>query len=94
MATQLAVRFSDEEIAVLDEVVRAGEADSRSAAVRLALAHLAEVRRVLRLAERDEAAYAAHPQLDSEHVWSTAAATAMIEAEDWNEWYPPSVGAA
>lgn len=94
MATQLAVRFSDEEIAVLDELVQAGKADNRSAAVRFALEYLSEVRRLQRVAERDKAVYEAQPQLESEHAWSTAAAIAMIDAEDWSEWYPPSVGGA
>jgi Arc/MetJ-type ribon-helix-helix transcriptional regulator len=92
MSRQLAVRFSDEEIGCLDEIVEAGDAESRSAAIRAALAYFMEGRRVKYLADRDRLAYERDPQPDVDHVWSTAAAIGMIEAEDWSEWYPATRG--
>jgi Arc/MetJ-type ribon-helix-helix transcriptional regulator len=88
MSAQLAVRFSDEEIRQLDEIVSAGDAESRSAALRIALAAFVDGRRIKQLVERDRRAYERDPQKDVDHVWSTAAAISMIEAEDWSAWYP------
>jgi hypothetical protein len=88
MSVQLAVRFSDDEISQLDEIVGAGDAESRSAALRIALAYFVDGRRIKQLVERDRLAYERDPQKDVDHVWSTAAAISMIEAEDWSAWYP------
>lgn len=68
MSTQIAIRLDDDELAALDDEVRAGRAASRSEAVRRGIAHLRRAQRfrqeeqVLReLVDRGEAVY---PDLD------------------------------
>lgn len=68
MSTQIAIRLDAEELAALDDEVRAGRAASRSEAVRRGIAHLRRAQRyrheeeILRdLVDRGEAPY---PDLD------------------------------
>lgn len=79
MGTQIAVRLDDEELAALDDEVRAGRAASRSEAVRRSIAYLRREQRyrleeqaLLDLARRGEPVYPdlagwldlPHPPLD------------------------------
>lgn len=79
MSTQIAIRLDAEELAALDDEVRAGRAASRSEAVRRGIAHLRRAQRyrheeeILRdLVDRGEALYpdleglavVVHPPLD------------------------------
>jgi Arc/MetJ-type ribon-helix-helix transcriptional regulator len=79
MSTQIAIRLDDQELAALDDEVKAGRAGSRSDAVRRGIAYLRREQRyrreeetLLDLARRGEAVYpdlsglldVSHPPLD------------------------------
>lgn len=79
MSTQIAIRLDDDELAALDDEVRAGRAASRSDAVRRGIAHLRRAQRyrneeaaLRELVDRGQAIYPdladlldlQHPQLD------------------------------
>jgi len=51
MSQQIAVRLTDDELAVLDDTVATGQASSRSDAVRQSIVHLARYRAYRRDAE-------------------------------------------
>lgn len=68
MSTQIAIRLGDDELAALDDEVKAGRAASRSDAVRRGIAYLRREQRyrdeegtLLHLARRGESVY---PDLD------------------------------
>ena len=83
MTIQVPTRFHDDELAALDELVADGVADSRSEAVRLAVARLSDTHRRSKIGAAIAASYAQMPQSDEEHDWSLANAAALTEAEPW-----------
>ncbi len=76
-------RFSDEEIALLDELVAAGVGDTRSAVVRRAVVHLADALSRARTGASIAASYREVPQSAEDDALATANAIAMTEAEPW-----------
>lgn len=82
MTTQLAVRFSEQTLALIDGLVAAGEFANRAEAVRTAVEQLVSE------AERratDSALVAGYRKLPDAQVdaWLDAATRAMVSAEPW-----------
>ena len=72
MSTQLAVKLTDIEMAMIDELVASELAPTRSAVLHLALAQLADSERRRRRREKDVKAYADVPDttIDDGVDWS------------------------
>lgn len=83
MTIQVAVRFADDELATLDELVSDGVAPTRSDVLRMALAELADRARRRRVAEAIIQSYRDTPPTDEEDAWAAANAHRMVEAEPW-----------
>lgn len=83
MTTPVPVRFTDGELALLDELVAAGEGENRSAVIRRSVQHLAESVRRARIGESIVASYRERPQGAAEDEAALANALAMTEAEPW-----------
>jgi len=81
--TQLVTRIPDDLAAQLDALVAEGVVESRSEAVRQALAEMLDRHRRRRLAEADIAAYTAMPQSEDELLGVDEATRRMIEEEPW-----------
>jgi Arc/MetJ-type ribon-helix-helix transcriptional regulator len=80
---QLVTRVDDDLLRQVDSLVAAGTSESRSDAVREALAlWIRHCERQARDA-RTVAAYTAQPQTNDEIAWSDEAAIQMIETEPW-----------
>jgi Arc/MetJ-type ribon-helix-helix transcriptional regulator len=77
---QIAVRLSDEELALLDEAVAEGVVASRAAGVRAGVALLARQLREERIAEEYRRAYEQHPLEPDEEAFLHAAAEALPPA--------------
>lgn len=83
MSTPVPTRFSEDELAMIDQLVDQGVADSRSAVIRQGVHHLVEsVRRAL-VGETIAASYRELPQTDDDNELAMANAMAMTEAESW-----------
>ncbi len=80
---QVPTRFRAAEVTALDELVADGVATSRSDAIRLAVAQLADRHRRAKIGEAIAAAYRAMPQTDDDDAWAMASAEALTEAEPW-----------
>lgn len=83
MTTPVPTRFTDDEIALIDELVASGVADSRSAVIRRGVHHLAESVRRARVGAAIAASYRAQPQAPEDDDLAMASAIAMTEAEPW-----------
>lgn len=83
MTRQVPTRFADHELAVLDELVQSGVADSRSEAIRLAVAQLAAAQRRRSVGQSIAEAYRERPQTREEDELALANALAMTAAEPW-----------
>ncbi len=83
MTTPVPTRFTDEELALIDELVEHGVADSRSAVIRRGVHHLADSVRRAQIGEAIAASYRAVPQTDDDNELAMASAIAMTEAEPW-----------
>lgn len=83
MTTQVPTRFDDHELAELDELVRGGIANSRSEAIRLAVASLAAAERRRAVGQSIVDAYRRLPQTADDDELALANAVAMTEAEPW-----------
>ncbi len=83
MTTPVPTRFSDREIALLDELVAAGVGDNRSAVVRRAVAHLADEVRRTRTGAAIADSYRSTPQSAEDDDLALANAIALTEAEPW-----------
>lgn len=83
MTTPVPTRFSDEEMALLDELVAAGIGDTRSAVVRRAVAHLADAVMRARSGASIATSYGTVPQSTEDDALAMANAIAMTEAEPW-----------
>jgi Arc/MetJ-type ribon-helix-helix transcriptional regulator len=83
MSTPVPTRFSETELALIDELVRSGVGDSRSAVIRQGVHHLADsVRRAL-IGEAIARSYRENPQSADDDDLAMASAVAMTEAEPW-----------
>lgn len=83
MTTPVPTRFSADELALIDELVAEGVADSRSAVIRQAIHHLADQVRRARVGADIAASYRDHPQTADDDDLAMANAIAMTEAEPW-----------
>jgi Arc/MetJ-type ribon-helix-helix transcriptional regulator len=83
MTTPVPTRFTDEELAMIDELVADGVADSRSAVIRRGVHHLADSVRRAHVGARIAASYRANPQSSEDDAFAMASAIAMTEAEPW-----------
>jgi Arc/MetJ-type ribon-helix-helix transcriptional regulator len=82
-STQLAIRISDDRVALIDEAIDAGDVKTRSAAIVEALDEWIERRKRRLIGERSVAEYRRLPQQGSETSWVRAASEASIAAEPW-----------
>ncbi len=83
MTSPIPTRFSDEELALIDDLVEQGIGDSRSAVIRQGLHHLADVVRRSRIGADIAASYSERPQIPADDDLAMANAIAMTEAEPW-----------
>jgi Arc/MetJ-type ribon-helix-helix transcriptional regulator len=83
MTTPVPTRFSDAELALIDELVDCGIAGSRSAVIRRAVHHLADSARRARVGACIAASYREQPQTSDDDELAMASAMAMTEAEPW-----------
>lgn len=83
MTTPIPTRFSDEELATIDELVSIGVADNRSAVVRRAVQFLAESVRRAEVGAAIADSYRRLPQSPEDDALAMASALAMTEAEPW-----------
>jgi Arc/MetJ-type ribon-helix-helix transcriptional regulator len=90
MTTQLAIRFADDDVRLLDEMVHAGVGRNRTEIVRLALGRLFQEERRRRAAEAAAAMWAEFPETAEELARARATAVEYCDAEDWSDIYPVS----
>ena len=83
MTTPVPTRFTDEELALIDQLVDHGVADSRSAVIRRGVHHLADSVHRAQVGETIAASYRAVPQTPEDNELAMANAIAMTEAEPW-----------
>jgi len=83
MTTPVPTRFTDDELALIDELVDSGVAESRSAVIRQGVHHLAESVRRARVGAAIAASYRDLPQTPGDDELAMANAIAMTEAEPW-----------
>lgn len=83
MTTPVPTRFTDEELALIDELVAGGVAENRSAVIRRGVQLLAESVRRSRIGATIAESYRDQPQTSDDDAWALANATAMTEAEPW-----------
>lgn len=83
MTRPVPTRFSDSELALIDELVGEGLGDSRSAVIRRGVHHLADSVRRGRIGETIAASYRDHPQTSDDDELAMANAMAVTEAEPW-----------
>lgn len=76
-------RFTDKELALIDELVSNGIADSRSAVIRRGLHHLADSVHRARVGASIAHSYSERPQTPEDDELAMASAIAMPEAEPW-----------
>jgi Arc/MetJ-type ribon-helix-helix transcriptional regulator len=83
MTTPVPTRFSDEELALIDELVEQGIGESRSAVIRRGVHLLADSVRRARVGAAIAASYRVRPQTHEDDELAMANAIAMTEAEPW-----------
>ena len=83
MTIPVPTRFSDEELALIDELVELGVAANRSAVIRRGVHHLADSVRRARIGAAIADSYRARPQSDEDDELAMASALALTEAEPW-----------
>lgn len=83
MTTPVPTRFTDEELALIDELVGDGIADNRSAVIRRGVHHLADSVRRARVGAAIAQSYEERPQSREDDELALASAIAMTEAEPW-----------
>lgn len=83
MTTPIPTRFTDEEIALIDELVGEGVGDNRSSVIRQGVHHLAESVRRARIGSAIAESYRQQPQSAGDDELAMASANALTEAEPW-----------
>ena len=83
MTTPVPTRFTDEELALIDELVGAGIGESRSAVIRRGVHHLADAVRRARVGAAIADSYRERPQSADDDELAMASAVALTEAEPW-----------
>jgi len=83
MTTPVPTRFSDEELALIDELVDEGVGENRSAVIRQGVHHLADAVRRANVGAALATSYRQQPQTSDDDALAMASAIAMTEAEPW-----------
>jgi Arc/MetJ-type ribon-helix-helix transcriptional regulator len=83
MTTPVPTRFTDDELALIDQLVAEGLGESRSAVIRRGVHHLADSVRRARVGASIASSYREHPQTPDDDELAMASAIAMTEAEPW-----------
>ncbi|MBK5223560.1 MAG: hypothetical protein JJE52_11955 [Acidimicrobiia bacterium] len=83
MTTPVPTRFSDEELAVIDDLVADGVGENRSAVIRQGVQHLADSVRRARIGAAIADSYRERPQSTDDDDLAMANAVALTEAESW-----------
>ncbi len=83
MTTPVPTRFTDEELALIDDLVNEGVGESRSAVIRQGVHDLAESARRSRVGAIIADSYRTTPQSPEDDELAMASAVAMTEAEPW-----------
>ena len=83
MTTPVPTRFTAEELALIDDLVAEGVAESRSAVIRKGVHHLVDSIRRARIGEAIAQSYRECPQTADDDELALANAIAMTEAEPW-----------
>ncbi len=83
MTTPVPTRFTDEELALIDELVAGGVAENRSAVIRRGVRLLAESVRRSQIGATIADSYRDQPQTPEDDELAMANAVAMTEAEPW-----------
>jgi Arc/MetJ-type ribon-helix-helix transcriptional regulator len=83
MTTPVPTRFTDDELALIDELVGEGIGDSRSAVIRRGVHHLADSVRRARVGAAIAESYRERPQSPDDDQLAMATAIALTEAEPW-----------
>jgi Arc/MetJ-type ribon-helix-helix transcriptional regulator len=83
MTTPVPTRFTDEELALIDELVTKGVGDSRSAVIRRGIHHLADAVHRAQIGAAIAQSYREQPQSAEDDALAMANAIAMTEAEPW-----------
>jgi Arc/MetJ-type ribon-helix-helix transcriptional regulator len=83
MTTPVPTRFTDDELALIDELVNQGIGESRSAVIRQGVHHLADSVRRDRVGAAIAESYRKRPQTSDDDELAMANAIALTEAEPW-----------
>lgn len=83
MTIPVPTRFTDEELALIDDLVNQGVGDSRSAVIRRGVHQLADLVRRAKLGADIAESYREHPQSPEDDDLAMASAIAMTDAEPW-----------
>lgn len=83
MTTPVPTRFTDEELALIDELVSRGVGESRSAVIRRGIHHLADTVHRAQIGAAIAQSYREQPQSPADDALAMANAIAMTEAEPW-----------
>ncbi len=87
MTVQIAVKLPDTLASELDRLVRRGEFENRSQALREGLQTILAARERDRLRDRYRKAIADHPETAGEISDATRLAVESIEEEPWERWW-------
>jgi Arc/MetJ-type ribon-helix-helix transcriptional regulator len=83
MAVPVPTRFTDEELALIDQLVTEGIGENRSAVIRRGVHLLADAVRRARIGATIAASYRERPQTPDDDALAMANAMALTEAEPW-----------
>jgi len=83
MTTPVPTRFTDDELALIDELVDHGVGKSRSAVIRQGVHHLADAVGRSRVGAEIAQSYREQPQTPDDDALAMANAVALTEAESW-----------
>ena len=83
MTTPVPTRFSDDELAIIDDLVDEGVGESRSAVIRQGVHQLADSVRRAKVGRAIAESYRSHPQTVEDDELAMASAVALTEAEPW-----------
>lgn len=83
MTTPVPTRFTDEELALIDQLVDEGVGENRSAVIRRGVHHLSDAVRRGRVGAAIADSYRHRPQTPDDDELAMASAIALTEAEPW-----------
>ena len=81
--TPVPTNFTDDELALIDDLVKQGVGDSRSAVIRKGVHHLSDVARRANAGAVIATSYRENPQTSEDDDVAMANANALTEAEPW-----------